>query len=61
MRNRLSAQQARERKKAYHQSIETKTRELDERHATLVERVTTLEAENKTLRSLLRTVTPPAA
>jgi len=61
MRNRLSAQQARERKKAYTTTIENKTRDLDSRYAALQERVCTLEQENKALRALCRTAILPAA
>jgi len=55
LRNRLSAQQARERKKAYQQSIEER---LESHQATLQaaqDAVRRLTCENQTLRKLLQT------
>lgn len=54
LRNRVSAQQARERKKAYLSDLETRTKELEQRNAELEERVSTLQQENSMLRKVIR-------
>ncbi|KAH9319637.1 hypothetical protein KI387_021406, partial [Taxus chinensis] len=50
LRNRVSAQQARERKKAYLGELETKAKELEDKNSELEERVSTLQNENFMLR-----------
>ncbi|KAJ8751799.1 hypothetical protein K2173_025987 [Erythroxylum novogranatense] len=50
LRNRVSAQQARERKKAYLNELETRVKELEKRNSELDERLSTLQNENQMLR-----------
>eukprot|EP00854_Cymbomonas_tetramitiformis_P019752 gene19752-23627_t len=50
LRNRVSAQQARERKKAYLSTLESRSKDIEVRNAELEQRVTTLERENFMLR-----------
>lgn len=50
LRNRVSAQQARERKKAYLIDLEGKVKELETKNAELEERLSTLQNENQVLR-----------
>lgn len=57
LRNRVSAQQARERKKAYLNELETKAKELQQRNSELEERVSTLQNENFMLRQVLKNMT----
>lgn len=57
LRNRVSAQQARERKKAYLSSLEQDETEKVSRMAELENRVTQLERENQMLRQVIQTVT----
>lgn len=52
LRNRVSAQQARERKKAYLSDLEVRSKELEHRTAELEERVSTLQRENQMLRQV---------
>ena len=52
LRNRVSAQQARERKKAYLSDLEIRSKELEHRNAELEERVSTLQRENQMLRQV---------
>lgn len=52
LRNRVSAQQARERKKAYLNDLETKVKELEKNNSELQERLSTLQNENQMLRSV---------
>jgi len=52
LRNRVSAQQARERKKAYLTELEAKAKDLELRNAELEQRVSTLQNENNTLRQV---------
>jgi transcription factor HY5 len=52
LRNRVSAQQARERKKAYLSDLEVRSKELEQRNAELEERVSTLQRENQMLRQV---------
>ncbi|KAH7365446.1 hypothetical protein KP509_18G028800 [Ceratopteris richardii] len=54
LRNRVSAQQARERKKAYLSDLETRIKELEQRNAELEERVSTLQQENSMLRKIIK-------
>lgn len=53
LRNRISAQQARERKKTYVQSLEGRATEMEDRCTSLEDRVRTLECENKVLRRII--------
>lgn len=50
MRNRVSAQQARERKKAYLNDLEMKVKDLEKSNSELEERLSTLQNENQMLR-----------
>lgn len=50
LRNRVSAQQARERKKAYLTDLETRVKELEKKNSELEERLSTLQNENQMLR-----------
>ena len=61
MRNRASAQQARERKRDWMAGIEERASALDSRVAELTSQVNALERTNTTLRSLIRTATASAA
>ncbi|KAG0584968.1 hypothetical protein KC19_3G247000 [Ceratodon purpureus] len=54
LRNRVSAQQARERKKAYLSDLEVRSKELEHRNAELEERVSTLQRENQMLRQIVK-------
>lgn len=54
LRNRVSAQQARERKKAYVIELESRAKELEQRNAELEEKVSTLQQENSMLRKIIR-------
>ncbi|XP_024533940.1 transcription factor HY5 isoform X2 [Selaginella moellendorffii] len=56
LRNRVSAQQARERKKAYVVELEAKARDLELRNAELEERVNTLQKETFMLRQILKNI-----
>lgn len=57
LRNRVSAQQARERKKAYMGELETKVKDLENRNSELEERLSTLQNENQMLRQILKNTT----
>ncbi|MQL96381.1 hypothetical protein Taro_029059 [Colocasia esculenta] len=57
LRNRVSAQQARERKKAYLSDLEGKVKELEKRNSELEERLSTLQNENQMLRQILKNTT----
>ncbi|KAF8400678.1 hypothetical protein HHK36_013978 [Tetracentron sinense] len=50
LRNRVSAQQARERKKAYLNELEVKVKDLETKNSELEERLSTLQNENQMLR-----------
>lgn len=54
LRNRVSAQQARERKKAYVGELEVKVNDLEKRNSELEERLSTLQNENQMLRQILK-------
>ncbi|KAG8375777.1 hypothetical protein BUALT_Bualt10G0135600 [Buddleja alternifolia] len=57
LRNRVSAQQARERKKAYVIDLEARVKELETKNAELDERLSTLQNENQMLRQILKNTT----
>ncbi|CAL9090537.1 unnamed protein product [Musa acuminata var. zebrina] len=57
LRNRVSAQQARERKKAYLTDLEAKVKDLEARNSQLEERMSTLQNENNMLRQILKNTT----
>ncbi|CAH9086908.1 unnamed protein product [Cuscuta europaea] len=57
LRNRVSAQQARERKKAYLIDLEVRVKDLETKNAELEERVSTLQNENQMLRHILKNTT----
>ncbi|ONK73585.1 uncharacterized protein A4U43_C04F33170 [Asparagus officinalis] len=52
LRNRVSAQQARERKKAYLNDLEVKVKDLEKKNSELEERLSTLQNENQMLRHI---------
>lgn len=52
LRNRVSAQQARERKKAYLIDLEARVKELETKNAELEERLSTMQNENQMLRQV---------
>jgi Skp family chaperone for outer membrane proteins len=52
LRNRVSAQQARERKKAYLSELEVRVKELEKRNSELEEKLSTLQNENQMLRQV---------
>ncbi|XP_060208820.1 transcription factor HY5 isoform X1 [Lycium barbarum] len=60
LRNRVSAQQARERKKAYLIDLEARVKELETKNAELEERLSTLQNENQMLRHILKNTTAGA-
>ncbi|ESQ32079.1 hypothetical protein EUTSA_v10004860mg [Eutrema salsugineum] len=57
LRNRVSAQQARERKKAYLTDLEKKVKDLENKNSELEERLSTLQNENQMLRHILKNTT----
>ncbi|KAM7257092.1 hypothetical protein ACFE04_012833 [Oxalis oulophora] len=57
LRNRVSAQQARERKKAYLSELETRVKDLEKKNSELEERLSTLQNENQMLRHILKNTT----
>ncbi|PAN23439.1 hypothetical protein PAHAL_4G091000 [Panicum hallii] len=57
LRNRVSAQQARERKKAYLSELEVRVKDLEKRSSELEERLSTLQNENQMLRQILKNTT----
>ncbi|KAL8063092.1 hypothetical protein ABFX02_01G005600 [Erythranthe guttata] len=57
LRNRVSAQQARERKKAYMIDLEARVKELETKNSELEERLSTLQNENQMLRQILKNTT----
>ena len=52
LRNRVSAQQARERKKAHLSELEVRVKDLEKRNSELEERLSTLQNENQMLRQV---------
>jgi uncharacterized protein (DUF3084 family) len=52
LRNRVSAQQARERKKAYLSDLETRVNDLEKKNSELKEKLSTLQNENQMLRQV---------
>ncbi|KAM0987939.1 hypothetical protein ACFX13_012175 [Malus domestica] len=58
LRNRVSAQQARERKKVYVNDLESRAKELDDRNSKLEEKISTLVNENAMLRKVLMNTRP---
>nr|XP_029121233.1 transcription factor HY5 isoform X1 [Elaeis guineensis] len=52
LRNRVSAQQARERKKAYLNDLEAKVKDLEKKNSEMEERLSTLQNENRMLRQV---------
>ncbi|KAK4783069.1 hypothetical protein SAY86_007443 [Trapa natans] len=57
LRNRVSAQQARERKKAHLTDLEVRVKDLERKNAELEERLSTLQNENQMLRQILKNTT----
>ncbi|KAK6927517.1 Basic-leucine zipper domain [Dillenia turbinata] len=57
LRNRVSAQQARERKKAYLNDLELRVKDLEKRNSELEESLSTLQKENQMLRHILKNTT----
>ncbi|XP_010254358.1 PREDICTED: transcription factor HY5-like [Nelumbo nucifera] len=57
LRNRVSAQQARERKKAYLNELEGKVKDLEQKNSELEEKLSTLQNENQMLRQILKNTT----
>ncbi|XP_047323100.1 transcription factor HY5-like [Impatiens glandulifera] len=57
LRNRVSAQQARERKKAYVTELEGRVKELEKKNSEVEERLSTLQNENQMLRQILKNTT----
>ncbi|XP_065848358.1 transcription factor HY5 [Euphorbia lathyris] len=57
LRNRVSAQQARERKKAYLNELEIRVKDLEKKNSELEERLSTLQNENQMLRHILKNTT----
>ncbi|XP_042497086.1 transcription factor HY5 [Macadamia integrifolia] len=57
LRNRVSAQQARERKKAYLNDLEERVKGLEKKNSELEERLSTLQNENQMLRHILKNTT----
>lgn len=58
LRNRVSAQQARERKKVYVNDLEARATDLQEKNLKLEERISTLVNENNMLRKILMNTRP---
>lgn len=52
LRNRVSAQQARERKKVYVNELESRAKEMEDKNSNLEERISTLMNENTMLRKV---------
>lgn len=57
LRNRVSAQQARERKKAYLSELEVRVKDLEKKNSELEERLSTLQNENQMLRHVHLSIT----
>eukprot|EP00262_Sarcandra_glabra_P002320 TRINITY_DN12596_c0_g1_i1.p1 TRINITY_DN12596_c0_g1~~TRINITY_DN12596_c0_g1_i1.p1 ORF type:complete len:163 (+),score=29.64 TRINITY_DN12596_c0_g1_i1:136-624(+) len=60
LRNRVSAQQARERKKVYVNDLESRAKELQDKNSKLEEKISTLINENTMLRKVLMNTRPKA-
>nr|XP_011462863.1 PREDICTED: transcription factor HY5-like isoform X5 [Fragaria vesca subsp. vesca] len=58
LRNRVSAQQARERKKVYVNDLESRAKELEDANSNLEEKISTLINENTMLRKVLMNTRP---
>ncbi|CAI8612356.1 unnamed protein product [Vicia faba] len=58
LRNRVSAQQARERKKVYVNELESRAKEMEDKNSNLEERISTLINENTMLRKVLMNTRP---
>ncbi|WJX76260.1 hypothetical protein P8452_59700 [Trifolium repens] len=58
LRNRVSAQQARERKKVYVNDLESRAKEMEDKNSNLEERISTLINENTMLRKVLMNTRP---
>uniref|UniRef100_A0A1D1XKJ3 Transcription factor HY5-like n=1 Tax=Anthurium amnicola TaxID=1678845 RepID=A0A1D1XKJ3_9ARAE len=58
LRNRVSAQQARERKKVYVNDLESRVKELQEKNEQVEEKISTLVNENTMLRKVLMNMRP---
>ncbi|KDP28025.1 hypothetical protein JCGZ_19105 [Jatropha curcas] len=58
LRNRVSAQQARERKKVYVNELESRAKELQDKNSKLEEKISTLINENAMLRKVLMNTRP---
>ncbi|OVA16603.1 Basic-leucine zipper domain [Macleaya cordata] len=58
LRNRVSAQQARERKKVYVNDLESKAKDLQDKNSKLEEKISTLVNENTMLRKVLMNTRP---
>lgn len=61
LRNRVSAQQARERKKSYVSNLEQRAREQEQTITEMEQRVIKLERENAMLRSVMKNMQPTSA
>ncbi|CAM8910062.1 hypothetical protein QQ045_033114 [Rhodiola kirilowii] len=57
LRNRVSAQQARERKKVYLSELEVRVKDMETKNSELEERLSTLQNENQMLRQILKNTT----
>ncbi|XVF88141.1 hypothetical protein PTKIN_Ptkin19aG0026200 [Pterospermum kingtungense] len=57
LRNKVSAQQARERKKAYLNELESSVKDLEKKNSELEERLSTLQNENQMLRQIVKNTT----
>ncbi|KAG0459755.1 hypothetical protein HPP92_022883 [Vanilla planifolia] len=57
LRNRVSAQQARERKKVYLVELEERVKELEAKNMELEEKLSTIQNENQMLRKILKNTT----
>lgn len=58
LRNRVSAQQARERKKAYLTELEARVKDLEKKNCEMEERLSTSQNENQMLRQVCQTLSP---
>ena len=58
LRNRVSAQQARERKKSYVSSLEDRAKDLETQISNFEQKVNKLEKENGMLRNVIKNIQP---